>query len=166
VKAVVLGFVLALALAVVGCGAPTQSTEVEAATPADSVVAAPDTAVPPDSTPAAAAPAGGTAPAAKPAPAPVLKAALPVLYDFWATWCPPCREQKPIIEELKSDYAGRVDVVAVNVDEQGELAKQYGIKVIPTLVLLDAAGNEVERLTGLTAKDKLIERFRAHGFIE
>ncbi|MFO7637922.1 MAG: thioredoxin family protein [bacterium] len=97
---------------------------------------------------------------------PAAREGLPVLYDFWATWCPPCRQQKPIIEELKEEYAGVVDIIAVDVDEQGEMAKQYDIKVIPTLVMLDAGGSEVERLTGLTQKDKLVERFRAHGFIE
>ena len=92
--------------------------------------------------------------------------ALPKLYDFWATWCPPCREQKPIIEEMKKEYAGVVDVIAIDVDEDGELARQYEVRVIPTLVFIDAEGNEVERLTGLSSKDKLVERFRAHGFIE
>ena len=92
--------------------------------------------------------------------------ALPVLYDFWAVWCPPCREQKPIIEELQGEYAGQVDIQAINVDEQGELAQHFEIKVIPTLVFVDASGKEVERLTGLTPKDKIVERFRAHGFVE
>lgn len=97
---------------------------------------------------------------------PAGKAALPKLYDFWAEWCPPCREQKPIVEELKQEYAGQVDIVMVNVDEEAELAQQYEVRVIPTLVFIDAGGNEVERLTGLNTKDKLLERFRAHGFIE
>ncbi|MFO7676179.1 MAG: thioredoxin domain-containing protein [bacterium] len=166
-KAVALSAVMLLALVVSGCGAPAPSAQSEAVPPADSIAAEPETpAEVADTTPPA--PAGSPAPAgeAQPMHKPVEPAVLPKLYDFWATWCPPCREQSPIIEELKAEYAGKVDVIAVNVDEQSEMAKQYEIKVIPTLVFVDAAGKEVERRTGLTPKSTLVERFKALGFID
>lgn len=132
---------------------PPEQENVEADEPTVAEHAAPRTAAPPET-------------AELPKEQPAAAGALPKLYDFWATWCPPCRQQKPIIEELKKEYAGVVDVIAIDVDQDGELAKRYEVKVIPTLVMLDAAGNEVERFTGLTQKDKLVERFRAHGFIQ
>jgi len=148
---------------VLGCGSPAaESPVVEEPAP---VVAEREQAETVPAEPEPEAPAIAEGPG-EPEAEPAEPAALPSLYDFWATWCLPCRQQKPIIDELRTEYAGVVDVIAIDVDEEGELAQRYEVKVIPTLVILDAAGNEVERFTGLTQKDKLVERFRAHGFIE
>lgn len=83
----------------------------------------------------------------------VFKSEKPVLVDFWATWCGPCRRQGPIIEELaEQGYAvGKVDV-----DEQPALAQQFQVMSIPTLLVFKG-GREVKRLVGLTPKDTLVK---------
>ena len=65
----------------------------------------------------------------------VLKSDLPVLIDFWAEWCGPCKMISPIVEELAEAYAGKLKVGKLNVDEEGDIAAQYGIISIPTLLL-------------------------------
>ena len=69
----------------------------------------------------------------------VLESDLPVLVDFWASWCAPCRMMSPVIEELAKDYAGRVKVCKVNVDQEPSLAQQYKISGICLLYTSDAA---------------------------
>ena len=91
---------------------------------------------------------------------------LPKLWDFSATWCSPCKEQKPIIHELQKEYAGKLEIRIIDVDENGELSGKFGIKAIPTQVFLDAEGNELSRNTGLMSKDDILARFRTHGLIE
>ncbi len=73
------------------------------------------------------------------------------LVDFWAEWCGPCRMMSPIIDELAKEYEGKVKVGKVNVDDEMELAEQFGVSSIPTLVILKN-GEEVKRFVGLTQK--------------
>ena len=72
--------------------------------------------------------------------------------DFSATWCGPCRQLAPTIETLEKEYAGKVVFEKIDVDQNSELAGKYGIEAIPTLVYLDALGQEIERTTGIVSE--------------
>ncbi|NCV84037.1 MAG: thioredoxin [Actinobacteria bacterium] len=65
----------------------------------------------------------------------VLKSTTPVLVDFWAEWCGPCRAVAPILEEISNEYAGKIKIVKLNTDEEGSVAMKYGISSIPTMNL-------------------------------
>jgi len=84
----------------------------------------------------------------------VLQSTKPVLVDFWAEWCAPCRMIGPIIEQIASDFASSATVVKLNVDDNTASAQRYGIKGIPTLILFNE-GKEVERVVGATSKDSI-----------
>ena len=84
----------------------------------------------------------------------VAKSTLPILVDFWAPWCGPCKAIAPILEELSQDLAGKLTIAKVNVDEAGEIAAQFGVRAIPTMILLKG-GQEVDRYVGLIDKATL-----------
>lgn len=86
----------------------------------------------------------------------ILDSPIPVLADFWATWCNPCRMLAPILEELAQEYEGKVKFCKVDVDENADLAVMYGIVSVPTLVLMKS-GEEVERISGLRSLEELAD---------
>ncbi len=84
----------------------------------------------------------------------VLKSDIPVLVDFWAEWCGPCKTIGPVIKELAKEYSGRVKVGKVNVDQNQGLAEKYGIRGIPTLILINN-GKITEQLAGAQSRESL-----------
>jgi len=86
----------------------------------------------------------------------VLESDKPILVDFWAAWCGPCKMQNPILEELAKQFEGKIKFGKVDVDANQELATQYGVMSIPTLKIF-AKGHIVSEMIGLQNKDKLSE---------
>lgn len=84
----------------------------------------------------------------------VLNSELPVLVDFWAPWCGPCRMVAPVVEELSQDYAGKVKFVKLNTDENPKVSAQFGIRSIPTLMIFKN-GQLVQQVVGFRPKSQL-----------
>ena len=87
----------------------------------------------------------------------VLKSSTPVLVDLWAAWCGPCRILAPVVEELAGKYQGKMKMGKLNVDDYPQIAAQFRIMNIPTLLLVKG-GKEVDRIVGVVPKEELIRR--------
>jgi thioredoxin len=91
----------------------------------------------------------------------VLKSRTPVLVDFWADWCTPCHMVSPVVEEIGRDKAGHMKVAKLNVDDNPETARKYGVMSIPTLILFKD-GEEKARLIGARPKDDILRGIEPH----
>ena len=90
----------------------------------------------------------------------VLESAQPVLVDFWATWCPPCKMIAPSLEQISDEYDGRAVVAKINVDENQNLAQKYGIRSIPTLLFFKG-GEVADQAVGAMPKEMISQRLDA-----
>ncbi len=91
----------------------------------------------------------------------VLQASQPVLVDFTATWCYPCKMLDPVVKQLAQEWEGKVQVVKVDVDENPNVTGQYQVMGVPTLLLF-VDGKPVERATGYQPKERLVKKFAPH----
>lgn len=91
----------------------------------------------------------------------VLDSSQPVLVDFWAEWCAPCKMIGPIVEELARDYAGKLKVAKLDADANPNVMQAFGVMGIPTLMLF-RDGQVIERITGFMPKDRLLDKLSPH----
>jgi thioredoxin 1 len=94
-------------------------------------------------------------------PAQVLKSEIPVLVDFWAPWCNPCKMVAPVIAEIATEYQGKIVVGKINVDDNQGLAEQYGVMSIPTICLF-VKGQPVMKLVGFRPKKEIVAEMTKH----
>ncbi|MGQ9736712.1 MAG: thioredoxin [Armatimonadota bacterium] len=90
----------------------------------------------------------------------VLQSSVPVLVDFWAVWCGPCRAIEPHVDTISKEYAGRAKVVKLNVDEDPEIALRYGIQSIPTLLFFKD-GKVQDMIVGVVPKQTIVQKLEA-----
>jgi thioredoxin 1 len=91
----------------------------------------------------------------------VVKSSIPVLVDFWAPWCAPCRALMPTVEGIAKEMDGKIRVVKINIDESPLLATQFGIMSIPTLLIFNG-GKVAEQITGTPNKEKILTKMNQY----
>lgn len=90
----------------------------------------------------------------------ILKSKTPVLVDFYADWCTPCKMMSPIIEEVSNEFKGKITVLKINIDECTDIAQKYSVMSIPTIILFKN-GEATKTSVGVTSKEKLVEMIQA-----
>lgn len=88
----------------------------------------------------------------------VLESDIPVLVDFYADWCGPCKMLAPVVDEIANEYEGKVKVVKLNIDEANEIATKYSVMSIPTLIFFQD-GNNVNKIVGFRSKEAIVNEF-------
>ncbi len=91
----------------------------------------------------------------------VLKSDIPVVVDFWASWCGPCKMLAPIFEEVSKEFAGRMKFAKLSTEECPELAEKYEVRGIPCMILFEH-GKEADRIVGMQQKEFLVQKFDSH----